>query len=136
MARLDDLLQNYARLVAIPLERKLAGPQRVCVADYDKSDERRSRARVAEFELSTKQADHTWVLHDFSDAFARWMAGRKYRDSYFENPDLIESALVDFKATVVKELQAVLTLASVDQDTVVAVQGIACLFGFLRVSEI
>jgi hypothetical protein len=92
VARLDDLLRNYARQVSLPWERKLAGAQRVWFAVYDKADERRLRNRLGDFELKTRQADHGWVLHDFTDAFAHWLAGRKYRDSYFESPEFLHSA--------------------------------------------
>jgi hypothetical protein len=136
VAKIDDLLSNYGRQVAMPWDRKLAGPQRVWFAVYDKTDERRLRARMGDFELRTKEAGHPWVLHDFSDAFAVWMAGRKYQDSYFENPELLESALVGFRDTVIQQLQGVLTRPGVDHNTLVAVQGIACLFGFVRVSEV
>lgn len=136
MAKIDDLLHNYARQVALPWERKIAGAQRAWFAVYDKSDERRVRARAGDFELRTKEAGHGWVPHDFSDAFAQWLAGRKYRDSYFENPELLEAALGNFRETVVQQLQVVLTQDSVNEDTVVAVQGIACLFGFVRVSDV
>src|SRR6202011_2717703 len=119
-----------------PWDRKLAGPQRVWFAVYDKADERRVRARIVDFELRTKKAAHPWDLHDLSDTFAIWMAGRKYRDSYFENPEHLESALVNFRETVVQQLQAILTQPAVNQDTVVAVQGVACLFGFVRVSDV
>lgn len=136
MAKIDDLLHNYARQVGMPWDRKIAGAQRVWFAVYDKSDERRVRARVGDFELRTKEAGHGWALHDCSDTFAQWLAGRKYRDSYFENPEHLEAALSNFRETVVQQLQAALTQESVNEDTVVAVQGIACLFGFVRVSEV
>jgi hypothetical protein len=136
VAKIDDLLNNYTRQAAMPWDGKLAGAQRVWFAVYEKTDERRLRARVTDFELRTKEAGHGWVLHDFSDAFAHWMAGRKYQESYFENPEHLESALVNFRDAVVQQLHAILTQESVDQDTVVAVQGIACLFGFVRVSDV
>jgi hypothetical protein len=136
VARIDDLLQNYTRHMSLPWDRKLAGAQRVWFAVYDKTDERRVRARMGDFELRTKQAGHGWVLHDCSDAFARWMAGRKYRDDYFTTPEHLAPALENFRDTAVQQLQAALSQPAVDQDTVVAVQGIGCLFGFIRVSDV
>jgi BREX protein BrxB len=136
VARIDELLRNYERQVALPWPSRLAGPQRVWFAIYDKNDERRLRARVPDFELKTRQAGHGWVLHDFSDSFARWMAGRNYRDRYFANPELLASALEDFRETTVRELQAVLASERAGQESVVAVQGVGCLFGFVRVSEL
>jgi hypothetical protein len=136
VARIDELLHNYGRYVALPWEKGLAGPQRVWFAVYDKADERRLRVRVADFELRTRQAGHGWLLHDLSDAFARWMAGRKYRERYFERPELLASALEHFRDTAVEGLRAALAQEPADPNTVVAVQGIASLFGFLRVSEL
>ena len=138
MSRIDDLLRNYGRQVALPWERKLAGPQRVWFAVYDKTDERRLRYALGDFEVRTRQEGHGWLLHDVSDAFARWLAGRKYRDSYFKQPEHLHSALPDFRDTVVAGLRAALTheQADADADAVVAVLGVGCLFGFLRVSEL
>ncbi|HYT90715.1 MAG TPA: BREX protein BrxB domain-containing protein [Gemmataceae bacterium] len=136
MARIDDLLHQYERQVSLPWDRKLAGVQRVWFVVYDKTDERRLRARLGDFELKTKQAGHGWILHDVSDVFARWMAGHKYRDGYFQTPEHLDSAMGNFRDTTVQGLQAILRQAAVDQDTVVAVQGVACLFGFLRVSDL
>jgi hypothetical protein len=136
VAKVDDLLHNYARQVALPWDRKIAGAQRVWFAVYDKSDERRIRARIGDFELRTKEAGHGWILHDCSDAFPRWLAGRKYRDSYFENPEHLEAALGSFREAVIEELHAALTHEAAHEDVVVAVQGIACLFGFVRGSDV
>jgi hypothetical protein len=136
VAKVDDLLHNYARQVAMPWDRKLAGAQRVWFAVYDNSDERRIRARLGEFELRTKEAGHGWYLHDVSDAFAHWLTGRKYRDSYFENPEHLDAALGNFRDTVTRELHQALTHETVNDNTVVALLGVACLFGFVRVSEV
>jgi hypothetical protein len=136
VSRIDDLLRNYGRQVALPWERKLAGPQRVWFAVYDKTDERRLRYALGDFEVRTRQDGHGWLLHDVSDAFARWLAGRKYRDSYFRQPEHLHSALPDFRDTVVAGLQAALSHEQADVDAVVAVLGVGCLFGFLRVSEL
>jgi hypothetical protein len=136
VAKLDDLLNNFARQVALPWDHNLAGPQRIWFVVYDKADERRLRARVPDFETKTKEAGHGWRIHDVSDAFGRWMAGRKYRDRYFERPELLASAMDDFRATVIAGLQGALGAEGVDRDTVVAVQGIAGLFGFLLVSDL
>ena len=61
MAKIDDLLHNYTRQVAMPWERKIAGAQRVWFAVYDKSDERRIRARIGDFELRTKALAQSYM---------------------------------------------------------------------------
>lgn len=135
MGRIEDLAQRYQSHIAAPWQRNLAAEQRTVFLVYPKSDERRLRARVELFELATTQAGHGWRLCDLTGSFARWMAGTDYRDSYFEDPAAIGMKLHgEFLKTVADELRTVLRGDGVDEDTVVAVQGVACLFVFTRVS--
>ncbi|MCA9233802.1 MAG: DUF1788 domain-containing protein, partial [Planctomycetales bacterium] len=58
-----------------------------------------------------------------------------YRDVYFEEPETLAMKLrSDFMQHAAGRLRETLTAGDVDDDTVVAVQGVACLFGFTRVS--
>ena len=136
MAKIDQLVENYGRQVALPWQVNLAGPQRVWFAVYEKTDERRLRARLGEFEVRTRQAGHGWLLHDCTDAFAHWMTGHKYRESYFEEPEHLVSALASFQEYVASRLRDVLTGEAAGPNTVVAVHGLASLFGLLRVSDL
>ena len=136
VSRIDQLLRNYERQVALPWPDNLAGSQRVWFAVYDKMDERRIRARIDTFELATKQAGHSWRICDLTTAFSRWMAANEYRDSYFRNPDALRIAISDFRSFVAREVKALLDDPAADQGTVVALLGAACLFGFIRVSEL
>ena len=77
---------------------------------------------------------HKWRLCDLTDVFADWMAAQEYRDSYFESPEDLESAMADFLEFAADRLRQV--LASSDRNTVVAALGVATLFGFVRVSEL
>src|SRR5262245_20860157 len=135
MNRVEKLIQNYERQVSLPWDQSLSGPQRVWFAVYDKTDERRLRARVGEFELATKQAGKKWVLHDLTNSFAQWMSANEYRESYFESPEDIELALDDFLAHLSEHLQATLD-SRADQQTVVSLLGVATLFGLARVSTL
>lgn len=139
MAQIERLIQSYDTRVSLPWERSLAGPQKVWFAVYNKAEERRLRKRLEEFEISTKRAKHGWVALDLTDAFALWLAKHDYRDGYFENPEHLESqspATDDFKETVVQQVTDALTSPKVEDSTVVAIYGVASLFGFLRVSEL
>jgi hypothetical protein len=65
------------------------------------------------------------------------MSGHAYRDGYFESPRLLAgAALAAFRAHVVSLVRAALTADDTDANTVVALTGVACLFGFLRVSDV
>jgi hypothetical protein len=102
---------------------------------YPKADERKLRARFELFEMATTSSGHRWRQVDLTDAFAQWMADTEYREVYFEEPETLGMKLrSDFVQHAAQRLRGVLTADSVDEDTVVAVQGVACLFGLTRVS--
>jgi len=63
------------------------------------------------------------------------MSQTEYRDAYFEEPDSLDmklrSAFVRYVADTILDA---LNADDVDDDAVIAVQGVATLFGFVRVS--
>ena len=135
MARIEDLAERYSRHISAPWQRGLAGGQKTIFVVYPKEDERRFRARIELFELATKDAGQKWKLVDFSKTFADWMAETDYRDVYFEEPDSLGMKLQsDFIQFAAGKLREALLAEGVDDDTVVAVHGVACLFGFTQVS--
>lgn len=132
--RVARLLANYRQSIAAPWSRTIAGAERVFFIVHDPADERRMRLRIAEFELATREAGHGWQVVDLTDAFPRWMAAHRYRDRYFANPALLQAALKQFETAVVEEIQA--GFKQSDAQGVVAVTGIAALFGLLHVSDV
>ena len=136
MGRIEQLVENYRRFAALPWEQNLAGAQRVWFAVYDKTDERRLRIRLGEFELATKSAKHGWKLVDVAGAFAEWMAEEDYREDYFKAPDDLEMAMSGFLDFVSAKVKSALDDEAADANTVVAIHGIACLFGLIKVSEL
>ena len=137
MGRIDKLAERYERYLALPWEQELAGAERVLFLVYDKSDERRLRARKPLFELATRRAGHRWLECDLTAAFARWMAGIDYRESYFESPEDLELKLeedfAEYAASCVRER---LRSPQAGRGSVTGVFGIASLFGFARLSEL
>ena len=77
-----------------------------------------------------------WFGVDLTDSFARWMSKHKYRQSYFEEPDLLTSALQPYTAAVVQEIKDIITSPNVDENSVVAISGVASLFGLTKVSTV
>ena len=136
MSRLEDLLSRYERYVKLPWDNKLAGPQKVWFARYDPDQERRLRLHIGEFQAATTDAGHKWRLVDITDAFAEWMTNHEYREEYFEQPEDIDLALVDFSDFLAEKVRNALNQSDVDEDTVVALLGLASLFGLARVAEL
>ena len=136
MSEIEDLLVRYNRYVRLPWDRGLAGAQRVWFATYDPAQERRLRLRLGEFQAATTDAGHKWHMVDITDAFAEWMAQHEYKDAYFEQPEYMELALADFSDAVAQRVRQTLNGTEVDEDTVVALFGLASLFGLVRVAEL
>lgn len=134
MNRIEALLRNYASYVALPWDTSLPGPQRVWFAVYNETDERRLRLRLPNFELATKEAGHGWHGCDLTDAFARWMGAQSYREDYFKSPEDFPSRHRAFEEFAADQVRQVIETA--DPDAVVAVVGVASLFGFMRVSTL
>jgi len=132
--RIEALCTAYARYVSLPWDKAVAGPQRIWFAVYKPSDERRLRLRLLDFEFATRQAGHGWRRCDLTDAFARWMAAQDYREAYFESPEDLRNPHPDFEGFVASLVRQ--ELAAADEDMVVAVSGVASLFGFMRVSRL
>jgi hypothetical protein len=97
-------------------------------------DERRLRPLIAEFEIATKQANHGWYLIDLTQSFANWLSYEDYKEEFFQNPEDMKPSLDEFKHSV-KEIVVEQLQLSTDTD-VVAILGVASLFGFMRVSEL
>ena len=135
MGRIEELAARYRGHVGAPWQRNLAGDQKAIFVVYPKGDERKLRARLDLFEIATTSTGHSWHVVDLTDTFSRWMAGTDYRDVYFEEPEtLVMKLRSDFVQHSAGRLREALTADDVDEDAVVAVEGVACLFGFTHVS--
>lgn len=140
MNRIDLLKKNYQRLCEHSWDRNVAGAQRVWLAVYDKEDERKLRLRLGLFEEATHHCNHKWKAIDLTDEFASWMCGPDnagYAESYFESPELLDNAVLgDMMQSVVRRICSALASLPDPDNTVLALYGVASLFGFLKISEI
>ncbi len=135
MGRIEELETRYRGHIGAPWQHNLAGDQKAIFVVYPKIDERKLRARMQLFEMATTSTGHCWQLVDLTDAFARWMADSDYREDYFEEPETLAMRWrSDFVQRAAERIRQTLVSDDVDDNTVVAVQGVACLFGFTRVS--
>lgn len=136
MSEVQNLISNYRQFVGMPWQQDIAGAQKVWFAVYDPTQERRIRLRLDEFQIATQAAGHKWRVVDLSDSFAKWMAGHRYREAYFESPEDLGLALNNYTEAVVKLLHDALSTPGVNDNTVVAVLGVATLFGLTRASTV
>ena len=139
MSRLDQLLTAYRSHIAIPWPEGLAGIQRVIFAVYDKEDELKLRARIDDFAQATQAAGKRWHGIDLTNAFPDWLSTQEYREAYFECPEDLDGypsgEVTAFAAHLQTGLRDTVTRAG-DAETVVAITGVATLFGLARVSAL
>ena len=86
---ISRLLGNYARQVALPWSKKLPRKQRVWFAVYEPDEERRVRAKLAQFETHTLEAKHGWHMVDLTGLLPEWIATHEYREAIFNEPELL-----------------------------------------------
>jgi hypothetical protein len=134
MGQIEALITAYARFVSIPWSSNLAGAERVWMVVYPPREERRLRMRVGEFETETRKAGHEWKLEDITDFFPNWLSDNEYRESYFEEPELLGPALDKFATALAEHVRRSLTAGDVTESTVVALLGVGSLFGLTRAS--
>ena len=128
MSYVDELLDAYHRFVSLPWQQNLAGPQRVWMAVYPPEHERRLRLHLPAFKEATNEHGHSWVLVNVTTSFEGWMADHAYRETYFEEPELLSTALSAFFAHLVEGVRSELSAHSAP-DGVVALLGAGALFG-------
>jgi len=137
MGRIEDLIKRYTDHISLPWQQNLAGDQKTIFVIYPKEEERRLRARIDVFGLETTRISLglKWKTFDCTKVFAEWMATMEYAQTYFEEPENIEPKLRSaFPKHVAALLRRTLTAEDVDGRTVVAVYGVASLYGLTKMS--
>jgi Domain of unknown function (DUF1788) len=133
VSRIDDLAEQYERHISAPWQRNLAGAQRIIFVVYPKEDERRLLVKMKEFEHRTKAAGHGWREVDLTNTFPVWMAAEEYREEYFRHPeDLALKFDSEFADACAVRLREEILAGDDSDDNVLAVHGVAGLYGFTR----
>lgn len=135
MSKIKRLIDSYGRHIAVPW-RDVAAAQRVIFCVYSETDELRLRAKTDEFELVTRKANHHWILYDLTNTFAEWISSQRYATSYFKRPQLLITVFLKYLDYIEQEFSKYLVAENADENTVVAIQGVGSLFGFLKVKDV
>jgi hypothetical protein len=129
------LLENYESHIAIPW-RDAAAAQRVIFCVYNEVDELRLRAKIGEFEIATKNQGHGWIKFDLTNTFAEWLNNLKYVKSYYQNPELMGGIIERYVDYIEKVFEEKLKEENAGSTEVVALYGVASVFGFVKVKEL
>ena len=135
MSPIDRLLTNYSRQVRLPWSANMSGKQRVWLAVYSPSEERRVRARLPQFETFTLEANHGWSTVDLTRLLPEWISAHEYREGIFQEPEHF-TANSELEDLAVERVRQACAREEVDADSVLAVTGLSALFDFMRISSL
>lgn len=136
MSKIKQLINSYKNFISIPWKEDAAAAQRVIFCVYGETEELKLRSKIEEFEIITRQAGHQWAVYDLTDTFANWLSNQRYAKSYFEKPHLIFTLIPKYLDYIVLKFQFFLKERAVDDNYVVALNGVGSLFGFLKVKDV
>ena len=136
MSKIKKLLNTYETFIQLPWRSDSAAEQRVIFCVYDQNDELRLRAKVEEFEIATKKANHGWFLFDITNTFAVWLSKNRYAKSYFAQPEIVQTLTGTYLTFIVEEYKRFLQAHECTENDVIALTGVASLFGLLKVKEV
>ena len=136
MSKVKRLVESYARHIAVPWRDDTAPAQRVIFCVYAEYDELRLRARLDEFEIVTRRATHDWARFDLTDSFPDWMARQRYAKSYFRDPSKLSTLLGKYEDDIAERFRGFCEDRAVGAGDVVALSGVGCLFGLLKVKSV
>jgi hypothetical protein len=137
MSKIDDLAAVFRDHVAVGWPSGSSGAQRVIMVVYDPADERALRKQVPLFEQAANAHNYRWRTVDITALFGAWLAAHRYREDYFEEPDMLRSGADErFSLHVAAELEAVLNRSEHDGHELVALVGAASLFGVTSLAEV
>lgn len=134
MSSLQRLLVNYERQVSLPLIERLPAVQRVWFVVYAPEQERRLRFLLPEFELRTRRHGRGWHAIDTTDFAARFVGSHEYRDEFLRDPGLLDREAA--QEAVALEVAQQLRTCEAGSSSIVALYGLAGLFGFANVSAL
>ncbi|MGE4440408.1 MAG: BREX protein BrxB domain-containing protein [Desulfomicrobium sp.] len=137
MSKVKRLIQSYGNFIAVPWREDAAPAQRVVFCVYDENEELRLRAKVEEFELTTRQAGHDWFVFDVTDSFAQWLASEDYAEEFFKEPSLLGDLLPEeYLRFLISSFNKHMGEATTNPNAVIAVLGVGALFGFAKVKDL
>lgn len=136
MNKIKRLVDSYARHIAIPWRDGVAPAQRVVFCVYPEYEELRLRARLDEFAIVTRDAEHGWHRVDLTDSFPEWISTQRYAKSYFQDPGKLITLLDKYEEAIAHQFVSFCEEKSVGTDDVVAITGVGALFGFLKVKSV
>jgi hypothetical protein len=137
MSKIDQLAAVFRDHIGVGWPAGSSGAQRVIMLVYDPNDERTLRNNFALFAQAAQTHEYAWHSVDLTSAFADWLGAHRYREEYFNEPDMLlagaNERFVKYAADVVLQ---VLKRPQHTAREIVGLTGAASVFGIASLSDI
>jgi hypothetical protein len=139
MTYAQNLLDKIKVQLALPWPQNVSGEERVLMAVYPPSEERRIRRFLdsGEFAQEVRTLQHGWSSLDLAPAFSQWLAGHEYADRLLHKPERLwddKGNVKGLEEYLVEQVRA--ACANDDRESVFALVGCGGLFGLFSVSKL
>jgi hypothetical protein len=134
LSSVEELLDEFKKRLRVPWRDDEPPAGCVWILWYDKANERLVRGRLREFQLAAEQAGKGWREFDISPRFGAWVAGQPWFKRLAKRPGSLSTVLPQFEDHLAETVRG--ELSACGRDDILALTGIASLFGLKRASSL
>ncbi|MET4118815.1 hypothetical protein ABIB85_005444 [Bradyrhizobium sp. JR1.5] len=137
MSKIDQLAGVFRDHVAVGWPSSSSGAQRVIMIVYDPNEERALRKKIGLFAQAAQTHQHAWHSIDLTSVFAKWLGAHRYRESYFEEPEMLAAGANErFTEHASNFILQTLERPQHTARELVGIIGAASVFGVVSLSDI
>lgn len=134
MSSIEELLGDFRKRLTVPWRDDEPPAGRIWILWYDKTNERRVRGRLREFQLAAEQAGKPWRDFDIAPQFGAWVAEQPWFERLARRPGTLSTVIPEFEDHLADKIRGELNACGTDH--ILALTGIASLFGLTRASSV
>jgi hypothetical protein len=137
MSKIDQLASAFGNHIGVGWPSGSSGAQRVIMIVYDPNEERTLRKKIELFAHEAASHQYAWHCIDLTSAFAGWLGTHRYREGYFEEPEMLAAGANERFAQHAAEalVRALQRPAHTDRE-IVGLIGAGALFGVVSLSDV
>lgn len=134
LSSVEELLNDFKKRLSVPWRDDEPPAGRVWILWYDKTNERRVRGRLREFQLAAEQAGKNWREFDIAPQFGAWVAQQPWFERLARRPGTLPTVIPEFEDHLAETIRGELNACGPNH--ILALTGIASLFGLIRASSL
>ena len=134
MSTIEELLDDFRKRLTVPWRGDEPSAGRVWILWYDKTNERRVRGRLREFQFTAEQAGKGWREFDIAPRFGVWVAQQPWFDRLARRPGTLSTVIPVFEDHLAETIRG--ELHECGPSHILALTGIASLFGLTRAAAL